>query len=200
MQTHTAQAQTGNEIRTQTVTIGFTNEPLREALFALGRSANFQLALPSDVDATRLVNLPAAERTVEATLNLLLQGTNLEFQVQGNSIVFSERGAVTTTQATTITGRVIDDVTNEPLPFVTVRLRGTTTGTVTSLDGDFSIGVLSIDDVLVFSFLGYETIEVLATQAQNVRMRFAATLLDVTEIISTGFQQLSRERRQAHSL
>ncbi|MCL2417234.1 MAG: SusC/RagA family TonB-linked outer membrane protein [Bacteroidales bacterium] len=198
---NTVQAQASGNIRTQTVTIGFANEPLRDALFALGRATGFQLVFPgtSVADVTRLVDLPTAERSVETTLNLLLQGTNLEFQMQGDNIVFSERNVATATiqqerHHRVVVGRVIDDGTNEPLPFVTVALQGTTTGTVTSVNGDFTIGIPSIDAVLVFSFLGYETIEVPATQAQNVRMRLAATMLDVTEIISTGYQQLSRER------
>jgi len=92
--TSQAQAQTGGDIRTKTVTIGFTNEPLEQALVALGRASGFRLVFQNEsVEGTRPVNLPRAERTVEATLNLLLQGTNLAFQVQGNSIVLSERSA-----------------------------------------------------------------------------------------------------------
>jgi len=194
---NTAQAQTSGDIRTRTVTIGFTNEPLRDALFALGRAAGFQLVFPgtSVVDVTKPIDLPRAERTVEATLNLLLQGTNLDFEVQGNNVVLSERSAAATNSAEerTFTGRIIDEASGEGLPFATVRIRGTTTGTVTSMDGDFSL-TAPANAVFIISFTGYETVEVPANAAQNVRMRLAATLLDVTEIVSTGFQQLSRER------
>jgi len=202
MQAYTAQAQTqaDNDIRTQLVTIGFTNELLREALFALGRSANFQIALPSEVDATKFVNLPQAERTVEATLNLLLQGSNLEFHVQGNNIVLSVKRETppvavappppTRAQPQQITGRVISDATRETLPFATVAIRGTTTGTTTSIDGDFTIMVPSAETVLVFSMLGYETLEVpvVVGGRMNVRMYSSAEMLDA--VVITGFQRL----------
>ena len=186
-------AQTNNDIRTQTVTIGFTNESLREALFTLGRAAGFSMALPSDVDATRRIDLPTSERSVEATLNLLLQGTNLEFRVQGSNIVFSERG-VAVASATAVTGRVIDDGTGEPLPFVTVQVRGTTIGTVTSIDGTFALTVPSAESVLLFSLMGYETLELTAdvTGSMAVRMREAAIMLE--GVMVTGFQTISRER------
>jgi len=186
-------AQTNNDIRTQTVTIGFTNESLREALFTLGRAAGFSMALPSDVDATRRIDLPTSERSVEATLNLLLQGTNLEFRVQGSNIVFSERG-VAVASATTVTGRVIDDATGEPLPFVTVQVRGTTIGTVTSIDGTFALTVPSAESVLLFSLMGYETLELTAdvTGSMAVRMREAAIMLE--GVMVTGFQTISSER------
>jgi len=195
-----AQAQTGGDIRTRTVTIGFTNEPLEQALIAVGRASGFQLALSSElVDATKTVTLPRAERSVEATLNLLLQGTNLAFDVRGNRITFSERSA---TPASTppnnenqqVTGRVVDDATGETLPFVTVMVKGTTTGTVTSTDGSFTIGVPSTESVLQFSFLGYESLELRATAGRTMAVRLRTSAAELEGVVITGYQTLSRER------
>ena len=191
-------AQASNDIRTQTVTIGFANESLREALFSLGRSAGFSMALPSDVDATRRVDLPREERTVEATLSLLLQGTNLDFQVQGSNIVFSERPVAATavrgnSPPYQVTGRVVSDATNETLPFATVRIRGTTVGTITSLDGDFTISVPSADAVLIFSLMGYEDLELPAniSARMDVRLAQSATLLE--GVVITGLFDRPRD-------
>jgi len=199
-------AQASNDIRTQTVTIGFANESLREALFSLGRSAGFSMALPSDVDATRRVNLPTEERTVEATLSLLLQGTNLDFQVQGSNIVFSERPVAAPTAVRgnsppspyQVTGRVISETTGETLPFVTVRVRGTTTGTITSVDGNFTLTAPSADAILEFSFLGYETLEVPANAARAVRMSQGATMLE--GVVITGMFDRSVETETGSSV
>jgi len=183
-----AQAQTGDDIRTRTVTIGFTNEPLGQALVALGSASGFQLVVPSN--ATKTVNLPRAERTVEATLNLLLQGTNLEFQVQGNRITFSERSAAPAStppnsENQQVTGRVVDDATNQTLPFVTVQVKGTTIGVVTSAQGDFTIAVPSANATLIFSFMGYEPLEVQAsTGRMAVRLKPTYTMLE--DVVITG--------------
>jgi hypothetical protein len=59
----------------------------------------------------------------------------------------------------TVIGTVVDGNTRETLPFVTVMVKGTSTGTVTSMDGVFSINVPSNESVLTFSFMGYETLE-----------------------------------------
>jgi len=193
VQMHIVHAQTGDDIRTQTVTIGFTNEPLREALFALGRTGNFQLALPSEADATRLINLPRAERTIEATLNLMLQGSDLEFQVQGNSIVLSvkrEAPPVPTdpplsTQTRTITGVVVDEF-SEPLPFVTVAIPGTTTGTVTGIDGRFSITIPQATQELHASFVGFRTTSIPLTATANYTIVLEPEALTLDQVVIVG--------------
>ncbi|MEL6560151.1 MAG: carboxypeptidase-like regulatory domain-containing protein [Bacteroidota bacterium] len=58
----------------------------------------------------------------------------------------------------TVKGKVFDRKTNEPLPFVTVQLQNTTTGTNTDLDGSFTISNLCSKEVdLIFSHLGYKS-------------------------------------------
>ncbi|GGG93735.1 collagen-binding protein [Polaribacter pacificus] len=60
----------------------------------------------------------------------------------------------------TVTGLLTDgEVNNEPLPFANVLIKGTTIGTSTDFDGKYSIAVAPGNYVLVFSFIGYETIE-----------------------------------------
>ena len=60
----------------------------------------------------------------------------------------------------TITGKVTDAKDGSTLPGVSVVVKGTTTGAVTSIDGAYSVKVTGSNDVLVFSFLGYEGKEV----------------------------------------
>ncbi len=61
----------------------------------------------------------------------------------------------------TIKGKILDKESNdEPLPFASVILKGTTTGTETDLNGNFSLTVDSGSYKVVFSFLGYKTIEI----------------------------------------
>ena len=54
-----------------------------------------------------------------------------------------------------ITGTVLDEM-NEGLPGASVAVKGTTTGTITDFDGNFSISVPGTKSVLVISFIGYQ--------------------------------------------
>ena len=84
-------------------------------------------------------------------------------------------GSVIYAQDRTITGVVVDE-NGEPMPGVSVVIKGTTNGTVTDLDGKFTIG-----SILVFSFVGYQTMEVRITKdtgAIKVIMRSDSQQLD----------------------
>ncbi|MFO0376959.1 MAG: carboxypeptidase-like regulatory domain-containing protein, partial [Cyclobacteriaceae bacterium] len=58
-----------------------------------------------------------------------------------------------------VTGKVTTSEDGSTLPGVNVLLKGTTTGTTTSADGTYSLSVPSSGGVLVFSFIGFQTIE-----------------------------------------
>ena len=60
----------------------------------------------------------------------------------------------------TIKGLLTDKETNnEPLPFANVFIKGTTIGTTTDFDGNYSLSVPTGNQIVIFSFLGYKTIE-----------------------------------------
>ena len=59
-----------------------------------------------------------------------------------------------------IKGKVIDKVTQDPLPGVNIVVKGTTNGVVTDFDGIYTINNIKTGDILVFSFIGYKPIEI----------------------------------------
>ena len=95
-------------------------------------------------------------------------------------------------QNTTITGKVTD-VDNNPLPGVSVYLKGTTSGTVTNNDGQFTITNRTGSQVLVFSFIGMkEREEVIGNRRTiNVVMEDDQNILNETVVI--GYQEVQRK-------
>jgi TonB-linked SusC/RagA family outer membrane protein len=97
-------------------------------------------------------------------------------------------------QDVTVTGRVTDSETGEPLFGVSILVEGTTRGDVTNVDGDYSIIVREGDNALIFSYVGYRTLRVTVDGRStiNVRMQPEIGLLD--DVIVTAFG-IERERR-----
>lgn len=85
-----------------------------------------------------------------------------------------------------IKGRVTDN-SGEPLPGVAIKLKGTTKGTTTDFDGNYSIEVSGPKTILVFSFIGMKTQEVSVngTTVINVKMESEAVGLD--EVVAIGY-------------
>lgn len=93
-------------------------------------------------------------------------------------------------QEVNISGIVYD---NEgiTLPGVSVVAKGTSTGTVTNIDGDFEINVQS-GTTLVFSYVGYETKEVTYTSSQQVRVILNISTVGLDELVVVGYGTQSR--------
>lgn len=100
----------------------------------------------------------------------------------------------------TVTGTVTD-VDGEPLIGVNVILGGSSTGTVTGLDGDYSIQVSGNDAVLIFSFVGYETIrETVGNRSViNVTLGEDAEVLGEVVVSALGFAQKKDEMGATYS-
>ncbi|WP_224996284.1 TonB-dependent receptor [Cesiribacter sp. SM1] len=91
-----------------------------------------------------------------------------------------------------VKGRVTDE-TGEPLPGVYIIIKGTSNGTVTDVDGNFSLEVPSAESVLVFSFVGMQTLErVVGDQTTiNVQLKTDAEALEEVVVVGYGTQKKS---------
>lgn len=96
----------------------------------------------------------------------------------------------------TITGTVIDLVTNEPLPGVTIVVKeNPTQGTVTNIDGQYTIALSDNAKNLVFSFIGYKTVEkpIGNNSKINVTLSENAEILDDVIVTAIGIKREKRE-------
>ena len=90
-------------------------------------------------------------------------------------------------QDVTVTGKVVDSSTDEPVPFASIQLKGTLTGGSTDADGNYSI-LVHDDAVLIFSSIGYQTqeVEVAGRAAINVNLAPDSEMLDETIVVAFG--------------
>ena len=91
---------------------------------------------------------------------------------------------------TTVTGTVSDGA--GPIPGVNVVLKGTTTGTSTDFDGNYSINAPS-SGVLVFSYLGYKTQEVQINNQKQINVSLEDDLQSLSEVVVIGYGTQNRE-------
>jgi TonB-dependent starch-binding outer membrane protein SusC len=94
--------------------------------------------------------------------------------------------------AQTITGTVTDDK-NEPLLGASVVVKGTTNGVLTDESGRFSISVPDAQTVLVFSFIGHETQEVVVGVQTALNIVLVADAKALDEVVILGYLPTKRE-------
>lgn len=81
---------------------------------------------------------------------------------------------------------IVTDDNGQPLPGVTVYVQGTTNGTITDLDGDFRISA-EPGSMLIFSFVGYETVTMQA--ADNLKVTMHEETAEIAEVVVVGYGQ-----------
>jgi TonB-linked SusC/RagA family outer membrane protein len=103
------------------------------------------------------------------------------------SPAFSGTGEMTsvTQQQVTITGTITDEA-GEPIPGVNVVVKGTSIGTVTDIDGKYSIDVPNNDAVLIFSFIGYIKEEQPVGNRRQINVAMKEDAVSLKEIVVTG--------------
>lgn len=90
-------------------------------------------------------------------------------------------------QVKTITGTVVSSDTQETLPGTSIVVKGTTTGTVTDIDGKYSISVPSDQSVLIFSFIGYVSKEILVGVQTVINVQLDPDKVSLEEIVVIGY-------------
>jgi TonB-linked SusC/RagA family outer membrane protein len=143
------------------------------------------------------LNLKLNNKTVPEILDKALKGSGLVYKISGRQIAIisgSVQGATTSKQDTLLTlrGRVYD--THEPpgvLPGVSIRVKGSTNGTLTDADGYFNIKA-NKNDVLVFSMLGFLSYEYTVSKTDrslNVSLKENVSALNEVVVVGLNEQQ-----------
>ncbi len=101
------------------------------------------------------------------------------------ALVFSLLGMVANAQISTVSGTVTDG--KFPLPGVNVIVKNTTNGTSTDFDGNFTISDISSGDIVVFSYVGYETQEVTIGNETTINVILIEDAAALDEVVIVGY-------------
>jgi TonB-linked SusC/RagA family outer membrane protein len=92
----------------------------------------------------------------------------------------------------TVTGQITSMDDSQPLPGASVVIKGTTTGTVTDIDGNYSIEVKSDDDVLVVSMVGMLDEEIKVSDRTIIDISLVTDLIGLEEVIVIGYGTMKK--------
>lgn len=86
----------------------------------------------------------------------------------------------------TVSGNVTSGEDGSPLPGVNILVKGTSSGTITDANGDYSIGISSNNDILVFSFVGFASQEVAVGGRSSISIQLSSDAQQLSEIVVTA--------------
>lgn len=171
------------------VTIDMENSSLSSVFDEIEAQTSYALFYKKDViDDQRAVSIDVEEEELSHVLNQLLAKDNVSYQVMDNSIVIvpSKFSNIQQQEERTVEGVVMDEE-GDPIPGVTVSVKGTTQGTITNQEGNFSLPVAEEAEILVFSFVGMQTQEVSIGDKTRFEVRMKEEILGLDEVVVVGF-------------
>ena len=177
----------------QKVVLQVQNATLKVALNQLKNQAGVRMLFDADkADKVACADCRLENVELREALDRLLEGTSWGYQeIDG---VYVVRELPPMAQAVRVSGKVVDE-DGQPLPGVSVVLKGTTTGVATDVNGEFILMVPKAEGaVLVFSFVGMKTQELPVTADRPMRVVMVADSEQMEEVVVTGYQTISKER------
>ena len=182
----------------QRITILDENISLGQVFKKIEKQTDFLFWYESSLPAlNKTVSLKIRNATIQETMNFCLNKTGLTYKIMGKTIVVrqAEEAGVsadvlqTDAPKTTISGKVVSNE-GAPLEGVSVRVKGTTGGTVTKEGGEYSLTVTAQDKILLFSYVGMEPQEVAINGRTVINVTLQTIAVKAEEIIITGYQEI----------
>ncbi len=194
-------------------TLDFENVTLKEVFQAIEEQSEFIFFYPDQlIDLNRRVSLRVSEENIHAILDKLFSGTLNTFTIKDRQVVIGRTlvlpqiktpaldlaskekiiGFDTPPQPKVISGTITDS-RGDPLPGVNVLIKGTTTGTITDLNGRFQLSISPDDQVLVVSFIGMVTQEIPIGDRLVFNVIMEEDIVDIEEVVVVGYGVQKKE-------
>lgn len=171
------------------ISLSVTDMELEEFLTKIEEQSDFKFFYSGEIDVNQRISGDFKNKKIAEILEEIEKETGITYQIKGVQIVLSNKQKTPGTnsnQQKTTTGKVTDNQ-NQPIPGVTVIIAGTTIGTVTDADGNFSLTKNTENDVLQFSFVGMKTLEIEAGDKTVINVTMEVNAIGIDEVVAVGY-------------
>lgn len=180
------------------ITIKKKNITLQEALREVEKQSDYLIAFnESKLEKTKRVNLNINAESLDKTLASILSGTGLSYKIKDKYIMIIPQSKVEV-ESKKLSGIVKDDK-GDPLIGVNVSFKGSPTGTVTGLDGRFSI-LAAKGNIIEFSYVGYTTQYIIVGDASSLTVVLEEDAKALDEVVVTALGIKRAEKALSYSV
>lgn len=181
----------------QNVSFSVQNVTVKEAMEQLKKTSGYSFVFSSsDVDTSKKVSVSGQNSSIQDIVKQILQGQNgLDYEIQGKKVIVKRQSVVTPAlqngRKVNVKGKVLD-ANGEPVIGAAVKEQGTTNGTITDFDGNFSLET-NDGSTLEISYIGYRSqqLKALSGKLLAVTLHEDTEVLDEIVVVGYGVQKKS---------
>lgn len=181
-----------NGQRQNNITLSKRNVSFEYVLSEIRQQSGYGILYNSDMmQKASPVSINVVNVSLEEALKASVVGQPFSFQLKNNTVVITPRKEEqNSASAIDVKGKVLDEK-GLPLPGASIRVKGTTQGVVTDVNGVFAIKALDAEAILIVSYIGYQSKEVKAGANLTVRLEPNNSNLGEVTVIGYGTQKKS---------
>ena len=176
------------------VTITLKNQSIRQALKEIERLSDYKFFYNNDLSSLdKVVTLSAKDESIESVMSKLLAGTDISYKQDNNNLIVLTLKATSPKQSNNdqkIKGTVVDE-TKQPVIGANIVVEGTTNGTITDLDGNFSLQVPENAELRV-SYIGYLDQRVKVGKSTSLHIILKEDTQTLDEVIVVGYGTMKK--------
>lgn len=168
------------------VSIRMNNVKLDKILNEIENQTDYLFIYNNQVDINKITSVKVKNEAVAQVLDKILSGTGINYELEGTHIILTTEAIKdlhAQQQAKTVT---VTDVSGEPIIGANIRIKGTTTGTITDIDGNFSIEA-EPQSVIEVSYIGYLTQETVINNQKSIRFLLKEDTKTLDEVVVIGY-------------
>ena len=170
------------------VSIRMNNVKLDKILNEIENQTDYLFIYNNQVDINKITSVKVKNEAVAQVLDKILSGTGINYELEGTHIILTTEAIKdlhAQQQAKTVTGTVTD-VSGEPIIGANIRMKGTTRGTFTDIDGNFSLEAEQ-QSVIEVSYIGYLTQETVINNQKSIRFLLKEDTKTLDEVVVIGY-------------
>jgi len=177
----------GSYAQTTALSIVESKRTLSDILETIETQSDFRFFYNTKlVDMNKTVSLKAKNKNIFDVLDQLFANTNIHYKVIDKDIILTVNETSRSQQEKRRLTGVVTDERGEAIIGANVVVKGTTTGTVTDINGDFTIEVTN-ESILAISYIGYSDKEVIVGNQRNLTITLTEDSKAIDEIVVVGY-------------
>lgn len=175
------------------ITVSVRNESLRASLKRVEQASVYKFFFNENLpELNQQVSFNVVNASIDQTMQVLLSGMAITYNQEKNNIIVLMKKSREQQQSKKVSGMVVDEK-GEPIIGASVMVKGTPIGTITDLEGRYSLNDVSETAVLTISYIGYKTIMLAVKDRAIARtiLQEDSKLIDEVVVVGYGVQRKS---------
>jgi TonB-linked SusC/RagA family outer membrane protein len=168
------------------LTVDSKNRTVKEVLYDIENQSTFRFFYNEKfMDLNRRIGFDIKNQSIDDVMNRLFGESGVTYKIMENNLIVITPGD-NVQQNKSVRGKVTDK-DGQPLPGVSVVIKGTTQGTVTNTDGEYFLSNTPANVTLHFSFVGMKMQEIAAGSQTNINVVMEEETVGIEEVVAVGY-------------